>query len=85
MQPYVLPISPTVELDVRLTASWTYIRMHNGEAGTGYSDRELSSWATQIRSFLAQGVEVYVYFNNDPEGHAICDSKRLYALLASKL
>jgi len=78
-----LPVSPTVPLDVCLTASWTYIRMHSGQWGIGYSDEELSTWAAHIRSFLAQGIDVYVYFNNDPEGHAIRDSKRLYALLVS--
>jgi uncharacterized protein YecE (DUF72 family) len=76
-----LPVSPTVPLDVCLTTSWTYIRMHSGQWGIGYSDEELSTWAERIRSFLKQGVDVYVYFNNDPEGHAICDAQRLHALL----
>jgi uncharacterized protein YecE (DUF72 family) len=55
--------------------------MHSGQWGMGYSDEELSAWAARIRSFLQQGVDVYVYFNNDPDGHAIRDTKRLYALL----
>ncbi len=78
-----LPVSPTVPLDVCLTTSWTYIRMHSGQWGIGYSDEELSSWAAHIRGFIAQGIDVYVYFNNDPEGHAIRDSKRLSTLLVS--
>jgi uncharacterized protein YecE (DUF72 family) len=78
-----LPVSPTVPLDIRLTAPWTYIRMHSGQWGIGYSDEELSIWATHIRSFLQDGVDVYLYFNNDPEGHAIRDAKRLYAMLSS--
>jgi uncharacterized protein YecE (DUF72 family) len=76
-----LPVSPTVPLDICLTAPWTYIRMHSGQAGTGYSDAELLSWAAQIRSFLAQDINVYVYFNNDPEGHAIRDAQRLKTLI----
>lgn len=76
-----LPVSPTVPLDIHLTASWTYIRMHSGQWGTGYSDQELSTWSDRIRLFLKQGVDVYVYFNNDPEGHAIRDAKRLSALV----
>lgn len=76
-----LPVSPTVPLDISLTAPWTYIRMHSGQWGTGYSDEELSTWADRIRSFIQQGVDVYVYFNNDPEGHAIRDAQRLYARL----
>lgn len=59
--------------------------MHTGRSGIGYTDEELSTWAGRIRSFIAQGADVYVYFNNDPEGHAIRDSKRLYALLNSSL
>jgi uncharacterized protein YecE (DUF72 family) len=78
-----LPVSPTVPLDIRLTAPWTYIRMHSGQWGIGYSDEELSTWATHIRSFLQDGVDVYLYFNNDPEGHAIRDAQRLYAMLSS--
>ncbi|MBE9168726.1 DUF72 domain-containing protein [Pleurocapsales cyanobacterium LEGE 06147] len=59
-----------------------YIRMHGGRWGIGYSDEELSTWAVHIRSFLDRGIDVYVYFNNDAEGHAIRDSKRLSALLS---
>lgn len=76
-----LPVSPIVPLDICLTAPWTYIRMHSGQSGIGYSDEELSTWAGLIRKFLDQGVDVYVYFNNDPNGHAIRDTKRLYTLL----
>ena len=76
-----VPVSPTVPLDIRLTAPWTYIRMHSGQWGVGYSEQELSTWATRIRSFLQEGVDVYVYFNNDPDGHAIRDAQRLSALL----
>lgn len=76
-----LPVSPTVPLDIRLTAPWTYIRMHTGKWGTGYSDEELATWTTQIQSFLEQKIDVYVYFNNDPDGHAIWDSRRLSTLL----
>jgi len=78
-----LPVSPTVPLDIHLSAPWTYIRMHSGRWGIGYSDEELSTWATPIRSFLQQGIDVYLYFNNDPEGHALRDAKRLYTLLHS--
>jgi uncharacterized protein YecE (DUF72 family) len=78
-----LPVSPTVPLDICLTAPWTYIRMHNGQWDIGYSDQELSTWAERIRSFLTQGIDVYVYFNNDLGGHAIHDAQRLYILLGS--
>jgi uncharacterized protein YecE (DUF72 family) len=78
-----LPVSPTVPLDVCLTTPWTYIRMHSGQWNVGYSDEELATWAERIRSFIAQGFDVYVYFNNDPDGHAIRDAEKLYILLES--
>ena len=76
-----LPVSPAVPLDVRLTAPWTYIRMHGGRAGIGYGDDELTAWAGHVRSFLDRGADTYVYFNNDPEGHAIWDARRLRDML----
>ena len=76
-----LPVSPTVPLDVRLTAPWTYVRMHSGQYGIGYTEGELAVWADRIRSFLRDQVTVYVYFNNDPEGHALRDAERLRATL----
>ncbi len=72
---------PDVPLDIRLTAPWTYIRMHTRQFGTGYSESELSTWATHISSFLGLGIDVYVYFNNDPDGIAILDGDRLQTLL----
>ena len=76
-----LPVSPTVPLEVQLTAPWTYIRMHAGERGVGYGQDELAAWADRIRAFLDRGVDTYVYFNNDPDGHAIRDAERLRGML----
>jgi uncharacterized protein YecE (DUF72 family) len=76
-----LPDSPSLPLDVRLTAPWTYVRLHGGRWGVGYSDEELATWAGRLRGFLAGGADAYVYFNNDPEGHAVRDATRLRDLL----
>ena len=76
-----LPVGPRNPLEVRITAGWTYVRMHHGEAGVGYRDAELRSWAGRIRSFLEQGIDTFVYFNNDPDGHAVRDAERLRAML----
>lgn len=75
-----LPVGPYVPLDLQLTAHWTYVRMHGGRIG--YRDEELAGWVERIRSFLGGGRDVYVYFNNDPDGHAICNAQRLRAMLA---
>ena len=76
-----LPIGPGVPLDVRLTAPWSYIRFHSGQAGIGFSDPELETWVGHVRGFLDRRADTYVYFNNDPEGHAIRDAERFRAML----
>jgi uncharacterized protein YecE (DUF72 family) len=77
-----LPVSPAVPLDVRATTSWTYVRVHGGQWGTGLSDDEIATWAGHVAGFLDRGLETYVYFNNDPEGHALRDAARLRQRLA---
>jgi uncharacterized protein YecE (DUF72 family) len=76
-----LPVAPGMPLDVRLTASWSYIRFHHGSRGIGFGKKELSLWAERIRSFLKQGADVFAYFNNDARGYAIRDPLRLGEML----
>ncbi|MBW4459223.1 MAG: DUF72 domain-containing protein [Nodosilinea sp. WJT8-NPBG4] len=76
-----LPISPTVPLDVRLTALWTYLRFHHGQSAIAYDQSELMRWAEQIQSFLAQNIDVYAYFNNDAEGYALQNANELKKLM----
>jgi uncharacterized protein YecE (DUF72 family) len=76
-----LPVHPQMPLEIVLTAPWTYIRMHYGETGWGFTDAELRPWADRIRAFLGYGLDVYIYFNNDPEGHALLDTQRLREML----
>lgn len=78
-----LPVSPQVPLDVRLTARWTYIRFHGGRWSTGFGNDELQEWADHIRAFQRDGADIYAYFNNDPEGHALRDASRLSQLLGT--
>jgi uncharacterized protein YecE (DUF72 family) len=79
-----LPVGPGVPLDVRLTTGWTYIRMHSGRWGTGFSDDELREWADRLWEFNREGMDAYIYFNNDPEGHALRDAERLCGMLAEE-
>ena len=67
---------------MRLTAPWTYVRMHGGESSNAFSDDELVTWAERIARYRCEGVDVYAYFNNDPHGDAIHDAERLRALFA---
>jgi uncharacterized protein YecE (DUF72 family) len=67
------------------TADWVYLRFHGPEAtrGTdqaytgGYSPQALSGAARRIRRHLAEGRDVYAYFNNDVGGHAVHDAQAL--------
>jgi uncharacterized protein YecE (DUF72 family) len=69
---------------LEITASWTYVRFHGGVAeGWGYTDQQLHTWAERLTAYRARGLAAYVYFNNDPGGHAIWDARRLRALLGT--
>jgi uncharacterized protein YecE (DUF72 family) len=61
-----------------LTAPWTLIRFHHGRRGRrgNYSERELEAWARRIAQWRRRA-EVYAYFNNDWEGFAVRNARRL--------
>lgn len=59
----------------RATTDLVYVRMHGPEpdamyAGS-YSADQLRRWAGQIADWQADGRDVWVYFNNDTQGHAV--------------
>ena len=58
-------------------------RFHGPAAlyGSGYSDAQLRDWAKRICDWLAAGLEVYAYFNNDVQDHAPRDAQRLRELI----
>ena len=67
---------------LELTADWTFIRFHRGRRGRrgNYSETELREWAARIRGLRARA-EVFAYFNNDWEGFAPRNARRLRSLL----
>ena len=68
-----------------LTARFTYIRFHgptSAKYAGWYSTSELKDWAKRIKKWRVS--EVYVYFNNDPEGAAVKNALELKKLLATK-
>lgn len=77
-----VPVGGRIQPDLVTTASFTYLRMHAGEApGGGFSDEQLRVWAARVRALLQAGKDVHVYFNNDRDGHAVRDAARLRTLL----
>lgn len=64
------------------TTDWTYIRFHGPAAVEHpyqgrYGGRRLSSVAKRLASWLAEGTDVYAYFNNDYSGFAVQDAQWL--------
>jgi len=76
------PARPWVEHS--LTTDWTLVRLHFGHRGRrgNYSDTEVEEWAARIHRWRAE-VEVFAYFNNDWEGFAVANGRRLQRRLAA--
>jgi uncharacterized protein YecE (DUF72 family) len=66
------------------TADWTYIRFHRGNRGRGgnYSASEIDTWGRRISRWRRE-TEVYAYYNNDWEGYAIRNARRLMKRLGA--
>ncbi|MHB8793302.1 MAG: DUF72 domain-containing protein [Thermoleophilia bacterium] len=64
------------------TTGWSYLRFHYGENDGSYSQAQLDEWAGYINGHLKEGVDVYAYFNNDANGHALKNAETLRCLLA---
>lgn len=58
------------------TASWGYLRLHEGAGSTwpGYHVSTLRAWAERIAARWPASADVYVYFNNDAGGAAVRDA-----------
>jgi uncharacterized protein YecE (DUF72 family) len=72
-----------------LTTNWTYVRFH-GPAATeepyrgAYGAKRLRPWAHRLGAVLDQGNDVYCYFNNDYDGHAVTDAQWLRDAIAAE-
>ncbi|MBF0672334.1 MAG: DUF72 domain-containing protein [Salinibacterium sp.] len=61
------------------TADFAYVRLH-GESElyvSGYDEASLGRWASRVREWLAEGRDVYVYFDNDAKVRAPYDAMAL--------
>ena len=62
-----------------LTTDWTYVRFHGPDARNHayqgrYGPDGLFWMADRLTGWLAQGCDVYAYFNNDDSGYAVQDA-----------
>jgi uncharacterized protein YecE (DUF72 family) len=71
----LLPDHPWVR-----TTEWTYVRFHGPHALEAkyvgrYGGRRLWRAADRLAAWLADGTDVYAYFNNDVHGDAVLDAR----------
>jgi len=66
-------------------ARFVYIRRHGpgGRYRGCYSPKHITDDAGRIRGWLAAGRDVYVYYNNDVEGHAVDNARQLIAAVGA--
>ncbi|MDH6491503.1 DUF72 domain-containing protein [Streptomyces sp. SAI-127] len=64
------------------TADWGYVRFHEGraQAWPHYGRRSLETWAERIEKTWSGNEDVYVYFNNDPNGAAVRNAQLFTSL-----
>jgi len=70
------------------TATWAYVRFHGPRAMEEpyrgrYGGRRLARPAKRMQEWLADGLDVYAYLNNDFDGHAVADAEWLAQRLNS--
>ena len=80
-----IPDHPKMPRALEPTSDFTYIRMHLPPNGLGYGKHALQPWADRVVAWHHDGLDVFVYFNNDMEGHAIKDAKTLISLVNAKV
>jgi uncharacterized protein YecE (DUF72 family) len=64
------------------TTDWTYLRFHGPDALQvkyvgRYGPERLEPVASRLETWLADGCDVYAYFNNDYHGYAVEDAQWL--------
>jgi uncharacterized protein YecE (DUF72 family) len=67
----------------KVTTEFVYVRLHgpDGPYRGGYDRQALAGWAGAFAGWLAEGVDVYCYFDNDEAGHAVDNALTLRDLL----
>jgi uncharacterized protein YecE (DUF72 family) len=67
---------------VERTASWTFLRFHEGTASPHpcYGDRALAGWVDRLAERWPGAADCYVFFNNDPRACAVRNAARFARL-----
>jgi len=66
-----------------VTADFVYVRLHGHtrKYASSYSADSLRRWAADARRWRDDGRDVYVYFDNDVEGHAVRNARSFAQLV----
>jgi uncharacterized protein YecE (DUF72 family) len=69
------------------TADWAYIRLHGpeGKYQGYYKDGAMEWWAKKLKEWQRQNKDVYIYFDNDQNGNAAFNAKKLQDLCGIKV
>ncbi len=65
------------------TTDFVYLRFHgaHGLYYSPYSPQELQTFARRIRQWLSEQLDVWAFFNNDAQAHAVCNARELGELV----
>lgn len=68
-----------------ITADFVYVRLHGHtrKYASSYSAAALRRWAADARGWRDRGLDVFVYFDNDAEGHAVDNARTFVRLVAA--
>lgn len=77
---------PGLPIEGPLTAEFVFMRRHGPGSlyASNYSDVHLKRDAQKIRTWLAAGKDVYIYFNNDAFGYAVKNALTLKEYLGKE-
>ena len=75
----VVSDSPSWPLLEQQTTDLVYVRLHGHSElyASGYAPASLDHWADRCRTWLGEGRDVHVYFDNDARGRAPHDAVAL--------
>ncbi len=68
-----------------VTGGFVYIRRHGekGSYASSYSRLSLEKDARTVRRYLDDGLDVFIYFNNDANGYAPSNAKKLMEIVST--
>lgn len=69
-----------------VTADFVYVRLHGHtrKYASSYSAPALRRWAADARRWRDRGLDVFVYFDNDAEGHAVRNARTFTRLIRTR-